>query len=104
MAQTPPLEIKKQLAPTLDAFQVAVHCATVHCAALSREGARPMISLLPHLYAPISTITHFFLSHLGAKVNTIRLKVDEPLGAEVAPLPAIVLGPTVGLKLRYRRR
>jgi len=48
--------------------------------------------------------TLFFLSHAWPEVDTVRPDIDGPSGAQVAPLPAIVLSPPIGLKPRYRRR
>ena len=53
--------------------------------------AAPLVRLDQHQNAL------FFLSHSWAEVDTIRPDVDEPLGAEIAPLPTIILGPPVGL-------
>jgi len=87
MGKTTPLEIKEQLTPALGAFAVAIRHADDFLAA-------------PLICSDEYQNTLFFLSHSWSEVDTIRPDIDEPPRAEIAPLPAVVLIPSVGLEAR----
>lgn len=82
-AQSPVLEIQQQLAPTLGAFAIAVSKAE-HLLLI------PFISADQHQHALL------FLGHAWLEINPVGSDVDDPPGAEIPPLPALVVIPPLG--------
>ncbi len=85
MAQSAPLQIKQQFTPALSALAVAISKV---------DDFLPTPFVRPDKYQN----TLFFLGHSRTKVDSIRPDIDEPTGAEIAPLLVILLVPPVRFK------